>query len=318
MEGDRSVLIFGQSHDAHIDAVHNHLIDMGVNVVILNKYSSEDTFSYYYDSGSFSGEIKKVNIEDVGSVWWWVKPYVPCEFSGNVGPVLERIIVQEWRHFMRSFSCLTNESTFWINNIESQTLSSWKINQLKVAQQVGLNVPKTIISNNYDKVYEFIRTKKNAIYKSLSSIFIFPDHCVFTNKISLETLEKSKKPFNITPGIFQEYVEKKHELRVMVVKDKVFSVKINSQKHKEAKVDWRKNQTLDIYEKSHLSAETEQKLLKFHSEFGLVYAAYDFIVDKNNEEIFLECNPSGQWLWLEEKLNIPISREIAELLAQNI
>jgi hypothetical protein len=31
--------------------------------------------------------------------------------------------------------------------------------------------------------------------------------------------------------------------------------------------------------------------------------------------IFLEVNPTGQWLWLEQKLGLPISERIASALA---
>ena len=42
--------------------------------------------------------------------------------------------------------------------------------------------------------------------------------------------------------------------------------------------------------------------------------AYDFIVNPKGEYFFLEVNPAGQWLWMEEKLNLNISKSIAEAL----
>jgi hypothetical protein len=37
----------------------------------------------------------------------------------------------------------------------------------------------------------------------------------------------------------------------------------------------------------------------------------------NNEFVFLEINPSGRWLWIEELTGMNISKDIANLLAGN-
>jgi len=38
------------------------------------------------------------------------------------------------------------------------------------------------------------------------------------------------------------------------------------------------------------------------------------IVTPQGEYIFLEINPNGQWLWIEELANLPISQALADLL----
>ena len=48
--------------------------------------------------------------------------------------------------------------------------------------------------------------------------------------------------------------------------------------------------------------------------FDLHFGAFDFIVTSKGEWYFLEINPNGQWLWLEEALNLDISKRIVELL----
>ena len=49
-------------------------------------------------------------------------------------------------------------------------------------------------------------------------------------------------------------------------------------------------------------------------DFELKFGAFDFIVNKSDEWIFLEINPNGQWLWLEKILDIPISECIFKYL----
>lgn len=47
---------------------------------------------------------------------------------------------------------------------------------------------------------------------------------------------------------------------------------------------------------------------------GLLYAAFDFAVTPSGDWIFFECNPSGQWQWLEGETGAAISNAIAQLL----
>ena len=42
----------------------------------------------------------------------------------------------------------------------------------------------------------------------------------------------------------------------------------------------------------------------------------DFIVDESGKWIFLEVNPNGQWLWLEQILQIDISKYIVNFLIE--
>jgi hypothetical protein len=42
-----------------------------------------------------------------------------------------------------------------------------------------------------------------------------------------------------------------------------------------------------------------------------VYGAYDFIVTPDNRYVFVEVNPSGQWLWIEDLAGCPISEAVA-------
>jgi D-alanine-D-alanine ligase-like ATP-grasp enzyme len=51
-------------------------------------------------------------------------------------------------------------------------------------------------------------------------------------------------------------------------------------------------------------------------DFHIVFGAFDFIVTPDDEWVFLEVNPNGQWLWLEESLQLDISQKIVEYLTK--
>lgn len=51
------------------------------------------------------------------------------------------------------------------------------------------------------------------------------------------------------------------------------------------------------------------------SRLGLVYGALDFRVRPDGEHVFLEINPAGQWLFIEDQTRQPISQAVAKQLA---
>jgi glutathione synthase/RimK-type ligase-like ATP-grasp enzyme len=120
----------------------------------------------------------------------------------------------------------------------------------------------------------------------------------------------------VAPGIYQELVEKKAEWRVTVVGNNLFPVRIDSQKSPETAVDWRRNQLADMYDLAELDPELGRKLLKVHEQLGLIYGAYDLIERPDGEMVFLECNPAGQWLWLEEATGPQIADCLGLFLTQ--
>ena len=42
------------------------------------------------------------------------------------------------------------------------------------------------------------------------------------------------------------------------------------------------------------------------------HQALDFIRTPHGAYVFLEVNPNGQWLWLEDRLGFPISQRVAD------
>jgi hypothetical protein len=48
--------------------------------------------------------------------------------------------------------------------------------------------------------------------------------------------------------------------------------------------------------------------------FGINFASMDMILTPEGEFVFLEVNPNGQWLWIEEELGLPLVASMAGLL----
>ena len=120
-----------------------------------------------------------------------------------------------------------------------------------------------------------------------------------------------------TVSYIQEYIPKVFELRVTVVAKKVFACKIESQHlaDNEGKIDWRQGYDHGLrYEPYDLPDDISEKCIKFLDRMKLNFGAFDFIVTPSGEYVFLECNPNGQWLWIEMETGLKISEAIADAL----
>lgn len=112
-----------------------------------------------------------------------------------------------------------------------------------------------------------------------------------------------------TAHLFQQRVPKTGDVRVTVIGDRVFCVRIDSDL-----LDWRTDYSHLTYTVVQPPPGIEQALHSYLRHFGLVFGAFDFAVDRAQRWWFLECNPSGQWYWLESETGLPMRAALADLL----
>lgn len=115
---------------------------------------------------------------------------------------------------------------------------------------------------------------------------------------------------SLTPIYLQEYIPKQFEVRVTIVGRKMYPIRIDT----ENKVDWRADYQNHRYTQITCPDDIIVKCYKLMDDFNLVFGAFDFIVTPELKWIFLEINPNGQWLWLEQSLKLDISQKIVEYL----
>ena len=71
------------------------------------------------------------------------------------------------------------------------------------------------------------------------------------------------------------------------------------------------------YEPYELPDAVKAFCIKFLQDMHLNFGCFDFIVTPQDQFVFLECNPNGQWLWIEQETGMPISQAIAEYLMKH-
>jgi glutathione synthase/RimK-type ligase-like ATP-grasp enzyme len=102
---------------------------------------------------------------------------------------------------------------------------------------------------------------------------------------------------------------------VTVVGEEVFPAAIYTSLR--AKDDWRRHQlgTNEVeFKREKLDCDTERQCLRYLKSLGLGFGAFDLVESADGAITFLECNTNGQFGWLEDELDLPISAAIARWL----
>jgi hypothetical protein len=311
----KKVLVVWQRPDPHIDSVLNFLRELDTTILFFDLFSPDlTTISLDIDKNKADVLMSQDNtsLSDIDSVWWRVKPYYIRGSLKRKGKAVSEFLHREWRSLLESLEFFTGNAR-WVNPRMADLRARNKPAQLLMAKQIGFHIPDTLISNDPVLAFNFLN-RHESIFKVLTWYFEYPDKAIFTSKITNNHIKSDLQSVRLTPGIFQQRIEKSYELRVTVAGCEIFCVKIDSQANEYTLLDWRRDQCNVNYFAHSLPSNIENLILKMNERLGLLYATYDLIVTPTGQYVFLEVNPTGQWLWLEEKTGVPISRSIARLL----
>jgi glutathione synthase/RimK-type ligase-like ATP-grasp enzyme len=193
-----------------------------------------------------------------------------------------------------------------------------KAAQLRLAGELGFELPPTLITNHAEDLLEFYREHNGNIVSKLAGIgfsaTLGQTFCRYTERVSKRDLGYARA-IRFCPMIFQAYVPKRVELRITVVGDRVFAAEIHSQHSHHTRHDWRRYDLDATPHFTHeLPPEVEQRCIRLLQKMGLSYGAIDMIVTPDGRYVFIEINPSGQYMWIEQVTGLPITDAICDLL----
>jgi glutathione synthase/RimK-type ligase-like ATP-grasp enzyme len=227
-------------------------------------------------------------------------------------------IIRERAAAVRGIQLLCEKTSRQMNPPLATDRSKSKLSQLRTAGSEGLLIPRTHVGNDIEGICRFIREcGGKAIAKSLTWFVGDDARISYTKLVTTSEILAAPASTAYSPLIYQEYIQKKNELRITCVGSKVFAAEIDSQTSHKATIDWRRDQFRLKYRKVEIPRGLRRKILSVQSALGLKFGAYDFIVTPKDDYVFLEVNPTGNWLWLEDELGMPISEEIVDWLVGN-
>ncbi len=202
----------------------------------------------------------------------------------------------------------------YLSHPQAIARAEYKPAQLAIAASLGLTVPRTLITNNPAEAKEFA-AEHPTIYKPLhAAAYFVGDEPAGIWAAPVESGEIDDTVSRCA-HLFQAQVPKVADVRAVVVGDRAFCARITAPP---GVVDWRAEYRNLTYAPIDCPEEIRTALLRFLAHFGLHYGAFDFAVTGEGVWWFLECNPNGQWGWLEVAAGLPVTAAIADLLENGV
>jgi glutathione synthase/RimK-type ligase-like ATP-grasp enzyme len=224
------------------------------------------------------------------------------------------------RHETRAtiLGSIMGRQTRWMSHPAAVWQAEFKPYQLHLANKLGLTIPRTLITNDPSTIRNAFASFGSMIVKPTRTGYVHTregEYAVYTSRVlehHLDELESARW----SPSIYQECITKAYDVRVTVVGNQYFAALIDSQSDPAASVDWRQTDNPNLpHERLILPNDLAGKLGSLMSALHLTFGAIDLIKTPDGRYIFLEVNPSGQWLWLDDMLNLGISDAVTDWLA---
>ncbi len=209
-------------------------------------------------------------------------------------------------------------SARWMSHPTAIWESEYKPLQLSMASQFGLRIPRTVVTNNPAAIRRAFVEFGSMVVKPVRTGYVAyggEEHAVFTSQLLQKHLDELQGA-TLSPAIYQELIPKRYDIRVTIVGRTIFTAAIDSQSDPKAATDWRQtgNPQLPHYRKT-LPDDLSNRLLALMGRLGLNFGAVDLVETPDGEYVFLEVNPNGQWLWIDDMLGLGISEAVAEWLS---
>lgn len=287
-----------------------------------DRYPTDVRLSAYYDKDdeylTLTNDAAEFDLREVTAIW-----HRRLNFGAGVPLTLDKQLRDASLGETRAaaMGMLASLKAFRVDAVEHIRRAENKQLQLQVARSLGLEIPRTLTTNDPAAVHSFAGSCSDGIVtKMLSSFAVYEEGrelVVFTNPVKTEDLI-DLSGLRLCPVTFQEMIPKSLELRTTVVGRRVMSASINSQASQRAAHDWRRDghRIIQDWQPYELPLEVEEKILRLMDYFVLNYSAIDIIVTPDGRHVFLEINPVGEFFWLERYTGLPIANAIADVLLE--
>jgi ATP-grasp ribosomal peptide maturase len=261
--------------------------------------------------GSLCLPEREVRLEDIGCAYY--RRPTMFDLPGGLSDDVRRWASQEAR---MGLGGVLSALPRWLNHPGHIAAAEYKPVQLHIANLCGLAVPRTIITNDPNVARTFVAEVGRVVYKPLTPASVADGDArrtVFTTPIEAHQLDAS---VTTTAHLFQEWIDKAYEVRLTAVDDDLFATRIDAHSAAGA-VDWRADyDNLSYLPLADLPCTVRTGVVLMLRHLRLRFGVLDFIVTPDERWVFLEVNPNGQWAWIQDETNQPITSAIADALTR--
>ncbi|MER5620255.1 MvdC/MvdD family ATP grasp protein [Streptosporangium sp. NPDC002544] len=321
------VLVLTGDGDRHAERVGDLLVERGARVTVFDHryYPAKAHVELAYTGRGLARRLlhTETGTLDLSALTalWWRRPLPPAPHPELTDPAVAEYTAQEslslvsdlWEH-LPCRKVPAAESVF--------RPAGRKSSQLLLAAELGFTIPETLITTQAEQLWDFHARHDGKI---VTKPFYAPWVENLRNGDTVSRFCEPVSPRDLAyadalrfcPIIVQEQIPKRVELRVTVVGRQIFAVEIHSQASNRSRLDWRRyNLDVTPHRVHRLPDEVAARCLSMMKRLGLLFGAFDLILTPEGEYVFLEINPLGQWLWIEDLTGLPISQAVCDLLLE--
>ncbi|WP_411146406.1 ATP-grasp ribosomal peptide maturase [Streptomyces sp. x-80] len=313
---DTPVLVVTTLGDVTADLVLEELYGRGVPAVRLDPsadFPHTANMSARIEQGAFTGDVitstRRLDLSGVRSVYW----RRPTPFSSTQEaetPEQRFAIEQSRRGYMGVLHALPG--ALYVNHPTRNRDAENKALQLATAARLGFTLPDTLITNVPADAAKFTAEHGTVIYKPVHRVHLAcldgRNRTVWVRTVQADELDDS---IALCPHLFQACVPKVADVRLAMVGDEAFASRIDTGGDH---LDWRQDQSLITCSPFPVPGPVRDAARAFLHTFGLRFGAFDFALDADGRWWFLECNPNGQWAFVDEATTRAIASALADTL----
>ena len=272
-----------------------------------------------YDRAGVAGRWAELGeLREVSAVWQ--AAVVGAELPEMAPGVRETCVAASERAVI---GLLDSLPAFQLDPRWNQLRADSKPDQLRLAQQLGLEIPETIITNDPAAVRALARRAGPVVAKMLvPPTATGPVHdaevaVMFTTAMTDDELARLDG-LDLCPMIFQQRIETARDVRVTIVGKRLFAAAIDASARRGGDPDWRSHShahdDAPAWQPCDLPRAVADRLIQLADRAGLNYGSVDLVVRPDGSHVFLELNATGSFAFLGAPHAGAIAAAIAEVL----
>lgn len=305
MTSGRPVII-GSAEDEHVNAVTQLLPHASV-------WDAERlrAMQFAFDGATVRLASQDSALEPFTAERGWIRRLVPPGWQRGVRTDShEAAVGASWLSLLAGL--IRSSTTRWLTPLDFGLVAEGKLTQIRVAKQLGLRTPKSLITSDRELVLSELG--KRAVLKPLThGYFIdeFGPRVVFAQEVAVQEIPPDA--WGVAPMLAQERVLARKHFRVVTVAHQVWACELDAE---DLPLDWRSAERAhsSFLPALHPNEELTRGALAMSRGLHLGYSSQDWILSKSGEYYVLDVNPGGQWLFLPPEVAASVTRAIASWL----
>lgn len=225
---------------------------------------------------------------------------------------LADVEIQAWIELVEGIAC--DPGIEWLSSLGAMRFADNKINQLRLAAEIGLPCPRTMVGAAASDIAAYVG--EEAVIKPLGPGVVQTGgdepRVFYSTKVDVRSLDDEH--LARAPVVAQEPIAVDRHLRIVTVGKRVWCAALDAPG---LPLDWREAPPHARRAWSRIDApdEAREGALALAGAAELGFSSQDWLVEKGRC-LFIDLNPNGGWLFLPDSVTAEIGRSIVDFLLE--